>query len=271
MKNKQVKTYLFIILLVFLSNFDCKAQCQQHCIVMEYNEAEQKSPLAGVEVLVRNAGSTVSDTNGNVTLRFRTQKTGDRVIVRRIEKSGFEIFNKDAIEQWNITNKGIFKIVMCRSDRFKRIRDNYLAISSNSYAKQRKAEEAKLQAMKRKGKMKQAEYEKEMIRIEEEYEQKLSNIDVYIDRFARIDLNEISKEEAKAIKMFQDGDIDGAIKVYEDLKLEEKYKLYVENKKKKKRAADSLTVIKMQHEEMCDSISSFINRRDSIKRHHKKQ
>lgn len=271
MENRRFKTYLLMCLLMCLHNIYCNAQCQQHCIVMEYNEAKQKSPLGGVEVLVRNAGSTVSDINGNVTLRFRTQKPGDRVMVRRIEKNGFEIFNKDAIAQWNITNKGIFKIVMCRSDRFKRIRDNYLAISSTSYAKQRKAEEAKLQAMKKKGKMKQAEYEKEMTRIEEEYEQRLMNIDVYIDRFARIDLSEMSEEEAKAIKMFQDGDIDGAIKIYEDLKLEEKYKQSVENSKKAKRAVDSLTVIKMQHEEMRDSISSAIHRRDSIKEHHKKQ
>lgn len=248
---------------------DSNAQCQQKCIVMEYNETEKKSPLGGVEVLVINAGSTISDSNGNVTLKFRTQKPGDRVTVRRIEKSGYEIFNKDALLQWNITKEGVFQIVMCRSDRFKQIRDNYFAISSASYAKQRKAEEAKFQALKKQGRIKQAEYEKEIARINEEYEQRLMDIDAYIDRFARIDLSELSAEEAKAIELFRNGDIEGAIKAYEDMKLEEQYFQSVKNYQKAEKAADTLGVIIKKHEELRDSINAAINRRDKIKEQNK--
>ena len=67
---------------------DSNAQCQHKRVVMEYNETTTKSTLGGVEVLVINAGSTISDSNGNVTLKFRTQKPGDRVTARRIEKRG---------------------------------------------------------------------------------------------------------------------------------------------------------------------------------------
>ena len=248
---------------------DSNGQCQQKCVVMEYNGTKKKSPLGGVEVLVINAGSTISDSNGNVTLKFRTQKPGDRVTVRRIEKSGYEIFNKDALLQWNITKEGVFQIVMCRSERFKQIRDNYFAISSASYAKQRKAEEAKLQALKKQGRIKQAEYEKEIARINEEYEQRLMDIDAYIDRFARIDLSELSAEEAKAIELFRNGDIEGAIKAYEDMKLEEQYFQSVKNYQKAEKAADTLGVIVKKHEELRDSINAAINRRDKIKEQNK--
>ena len=248
---------------------DSNGQCQQKCVVMEYNGTKKKSPLGGVEVLVINAGSTISDSNGNVTLKFRTQKPGDRVTVRRIEKSGYEIFNKDALLQWNITKEGVFQIVMCRSDRFKQIRDNYFAISSASYAKQRKAEEAKLQALNKQGRIKQAEYEKEIARIKEEYEQRLMDIDAYIDRFARIDLSELSAEEAKAIELFRNGDIEGAIKAYEDMKLEEQYFQSVKNYQKAEKAADTLGVIIKKHEELRDSINAAINRRDKIKEQNK--
>ena len=239
---------------------DSNGQCQQKCVVMEYNGTKKKSPLGGVEVLVINAGSTISDSNGNVTLKFRTQKPGDRVTVRRIEKSGL---------QWNITKEEVFQIVMCRSDRFKQIRDNYFAISSASYAKQRKAEEAKLQALKKQGRIKQAEYEKEIARINEEYEQRLMDIDAYIDRFARIDLSELSAEEAKAIELFRNGDIEGAIKAYEDMKLEEQYFQSVKNYQKAEKAADTLGVIVKKHEELRDSINAAINRRDKIKEQNK--
>ncbi len=258
-----------IVLMCILMHFvflDNHAQCLQECVVLEYNETEKKSPLGGVEVLVINAGSTVSDANGKVTLRFRTHKPGDRVTVRRIEKNGYEIFNKEALTQWNIMRDGVFKIVMCRSDKFKRIRDNYLTISSASYAKQRKAEEAKIQILKKEGKMVQAEYEKEMARIEEEYEQRLMNIDAYIDRFARIDLSDLSDEESKAIRLFQEGDIDGAIKVYEDMKLEEKYKQTVDNRNTATQAKDSVNVLIRLHEEKRDTISSTIQRRDNMRK-----
>ena len=261
-----------IFLICFFMHFFfiySNAQCVQKCVVMEYNETEKKSPLGGVEVLVINAGSTISDSNGNVTLKFRTQKPGDRVTVRRIEKSGYEIFNKDALLQWNITKEGVFQIVMCRSDRFKQIRDNYFAISSASYAKQRKAEEAKFQALKKQGRIKQAEYEKEIARIKEEYEQRLMDIDAYIDRFARIDLSELSAEEAKAIELFRNGDIEGAIKAYEDMKLEEQYFQSVKNYQKAEKAADTLGVIIKKHEELRDSINAAINRRDKIKEQNK--
>lgn len=244
---------------------DSNAQCQQKCIVMEYNETEKKSPLGGVEILVINAGSTISDSNGNVTLKFRTQKPGDRVTVRRIEKSGYEIFNKDALTQWYIMRDGLFQIVMCRSDRFKQIRDNYFAISSASYAKQRKAEEEKLQALKNQGKIKQAEYERGIARIEEEYELRLMNIDEYIERFSRIDLSELSVEEAKAIELFRNGDIEGAIQAYEDMKLEEKYFQSVQNYRKAENGSDSVGVLLKKHVELCDSINATIKRRDRIK------
>ena len=114
--------------------------------------------------------------------------------------------------------------------------------------------------------MVQAEYEKEMARIEEEYEQRLMNIDAYIDRFARIDLSDLSDEESKAIRLFQEGDIDGAIKVYEDMKLEEKYKQTVDNRNTATQAKDSVNVLIRLHEEKRDTISSTIQRRDNMRK-----
>ena len=267
---KNLRLSFGIVFTLLCHCIDLSAQCIQDCIVMEYNESQKKTPLGGVEVLVFNAGSTVSDNNGKAVLKFRTMKPGDKVTVRRIEKIGYEIFNKDALSQWNIMKSGTFKIVMCRSDKFKRIRDNYFAISSASYAKQRQAEERKLKNLRKQGKLKKAEYESKLAKISEEYEQRLEQIDAYIDRFARIDLSELSDAEQHAINLFQQGDIDGAIKAYEDMKLEEKYFQSVENYKKAENASDSIRVIRKKHEELRDSINAAIKRRDDIKERHNK-
>ena len=113
------------------------AQALQSGIVKEYNEELAKTPLANVDIRVYDAGLRVSGEDGTFVLRFRTKKVGDHVNVDEISKFGYEIFNKEAIEQWNISGEGRpFTIVMCRSDLFKKIKDSYSRIASENFKKQ---------------------------------------------------------------------------------------------------------------------------------------
>ena len=106
------------------------AQTTQAGMVKEYKETNEKKPLGGVELLISNAPSTISDKKGSFSLQFKTLKPGQKVNIRRIEKLGYEIFNKEALEQWNINPEVPFTIVMVKSERFKAIRDNYSIISA---------------------------------------------------------------------------------------------------------------------------------------------
>ena len=58
------------------------AQSVQQVQVLEYNGREQKTPLAGVSLTVQNAGSTMSDAHGAITLQFRSLKAGEPVQIR---------------------------------------------------------------------------------------------------------------------------------------------------------------------------------------------
>jgi len=73
--------------------------------VKQYNQKDEKTPLSGVEVVVSNAGSQVSDEKGQFTLTFRTLKPGDNVKLISARKSGFELMNKEAVEQWRISRE----------------------------------------------------------------------------------------------------------------------------------------------------------------------
>ena len=53
------------------------AQSTQSGFVKEYNVRLAKSPLTGVELVIHNAGSTISGKDGGFKLEFRTQKSGD--------------------------------------------------------------------------------------------------------------------------------------------------------------------------------------------------
>lgn len=249
-----------ICLLLLAISIPMAAQTTQNGIVKEYNEKAQKTPLAGVELNVRSAGSAVSDNKGEFALSFLTLKPGEKVNVRRIEKLGYEVFNKEAIEQWNLNPTSPFIIVMCKSEKFKKIRDNYEKVSSESYARQLKKEEAALAKLKADGKIKEEEYQKQLYELREEYEDQLDNLDNYIDRFSRIDLSELSSIEQEIIELIQFGKIDEAIAKYEEQNFVDKYAQEVSKIKEVSNAIDKLEEVKSANELARDSLLASINR-----------
>lgn len=196
------------------------AQTRQQGQMLEYDLSAKKKPLKAVEIQVLNAQSTVSDKNGAFLLEFRTLKPGDRVQVRSIEKDGYEIFNKEAVEQWNVSSgDGVFEIVMCRSDKFRALKDSYNRASSASYDRQYKQEVARVEKQLREGQLRADEYEAELLRISERYDRQLQTLDTYVDKFARLDLTRLSDSEQQIVALVRQGNFDEAIALYEQQNL----------------------------------------------------
>ena len=214
---------LAYIFFFFLCSFTrIIAQVTERGYVREYNGRLEKKPLAMVEIKVANAGTTTSSEDGSFLIQFRTQKAGDRVSLTRLHKEGYELFNKTSVQQWNISNSGRpFELLMCSSKRFKEIYDRYARVSYESYAKRQKADERKLEEEREAGILRENDYIKKITALREEYNKKLDNIDNYIDRFARIDLTSLTEKEADILEILQKGDIDSAIHLYDELRLEE--------------------------------------------------
>ncbi len=243
------------------------AQSVQLGVVKEYNEKKQKTPLSGVELIIKNAGSCISDKKGLFTLKFRTLKPGDRVEYSRIEKSGYEIFNKDAVEEWRIANDGsTFTIVLCKSSKFKVLKDRYNAIASKSYAEQQKQEMTVLEGQLKAGKIQKAEYERKLNELKNYYDEQLENLDNYIDRFARIDLSELSKEEQKIIDLVNDGKIGEAISAYENLGLESQYIQAQSNISEAENAIRQLNKVKDSNNQILSDTYSAIMRMNDVRR-----
>ena len=252
---KQIFTILSLFLCLSLA-----AQTTQKGVVKEYNEKAQKTPLSGVEFKISKASSTTSDAHGRFKLEFLTLKPGEQVNVHRIEKLGYEVFNKEAVEQWNINPNEPFIVVMCRSDRFKKIRDNYEFKASENYKKQFVKSEKELLRLKEQGKIKQEEFEKqksELIRI---YEKQLDNLDNFIDRISRIDLSEISTTEQQIIDLVQKGEIDEAIRLYDDLKIPEKLAEQIKNQNKALDAKAKLDEYVKSNKNTIDSLYAMADR-----------
>ncbi|MBR0036881.1 MAG: hypothetical protein IJP70_04495 [Bacteroidales bacterium] len=206
---------LFLVLLGIAAITTGSAQVEQTVIVKEYNGSSKKTPLADVGVTVMNAGAVISDANGQASLRFRTLHAGDKVTIRRIEKAGYELFNSQATDQWTISPQQPFTLVLCRSDRFKALRDEYNRVASDSYARQYKAEQTRLEEERKRTQMLEETYRQKLLDLENQYQQQLEDLDNYVDQFARIDLSELSGKQAKLILMVKEGKIDEAIREYE--------------------------------------------------------
>ena len=219
----------FLTILVLATALASLAQATQPCIVKQYNQKQQKTPLAGVQVEVRDAQSATSAANGAVTLKFATLKPGDRVTVRRIIKPGYEIFNKAAIDQWTITRGATSEIVLVQSSYFAQLKSNLTQSSTDNYRKKYEQAKAELAQLQKAGKLKEAEYRQQLNDLEDQYDNALKNLDNYIDQFARIDLSEVSAEEQRILDMVEEGKIDEAVKAYEALDISGKLRQAREN------------------------------------------
>ena len=226
-----MKRTILTLIIIFATALTAMAQATQPCVVKQYNQKQQKSPLAGVQVTVSNAGNTTSGADGRLTLTFRTLKPGDRVSLISAKKPGYEIFNKQAVEQWIIAREATFELVLVRSDYFAQLKEKLTQSSTDSYKAKYEQALHELEKQKKAGKMKEAEYNQKLDELETNYQNQLTNLDNYIDQFARIDLSEVSAEEQRILDMVEEGKIDEAVKAYEALDISGKLRQARENKK----------------------------------------
>lgn len=255
-----LRTTLWLVPLCMALATSAYAQVEQQIVISEYNGKEEKTPLSEVNITVLNAASTITDAQGRATLRFRTFKAGDKVTIRRMDKPGYEIFNSMAIDQWNISPQRPFQIVLCRSDKFRALRDQYSRVASDSYARQYKAEQARLAAERKKTKMLEATYQQKMLDLENQYQQQLEDLENYVDQFARIDLSELNDKQQELIRLVQDGKIDKAIQKYESADYQALYQKQCEEIAKIDRAQAQLAMVEAQKRSEREKVFQSINR-----------
>lgn len=220
-----MRTRLFaLLLLLTVSYLYVHAQSVQQCLVTEYHGSNAKTPLAGVSVSAANAGASMSDQEGRLTLRFRSLKAGDKIQFRRIELNGYEVMNTEALEAARVSHLDTTAlcIVMCRTEELAQLRDGYRTKAAQHYRQQMEAKRQQIEQLKRDGQLQLNEYNSHMDRLEEEYERQMSTLDTYVDKFARIDLSELDDTERQIVALVQEGRFDEAIARYDDMHLTER-------------------------------------------------
>ncbi len=191
------------------------AQVNQRVQVLEYGGKGVKTPLPNVHISVCDAPVATSSETGDMTLRFRELHDGDKVDFRRAEKAGYEVFNLDALDHWTVSSKKPFQVVMCRSDWFRSLREQYMRVASASYERQYRQDLHELEVQRERQQLLEQDYLQRMDALEAKYQQLLGNIGNYVERFARIDLESLSAEQQKIVHLVQEGRFEEAIAAYE--------------------------------------------------------
>lgn len=209
------------ILSVLLASFAVavSAQSVQKGVVMQYCGEAEKTPLSGVSVSAKGASAVMSAEDGSFALQFRTKHSGDAIEFRRIELFGYEVMNKEVVENMVIgfsESQKPLVIVLCKSEELQKIRDGYRDVAVQRYEKQLKEAQSQLDQLKKEGKVKDAEYEQRLSALEDNYEQQLQNLDNYVDKFARIDLSELDEFEKQIMALVKEGRFEEAIAKYEE-------------------------------------------------------
>ena len=218
MNRVSIKLALAVVLST-IATYTLQAQTTQAGRIVEYNGDSSKTPSEGVEINIRNAATTTSDSDGRFILEFKTMRPGQHVNVNSIIKEGYEIFHLEAISQWNINPDEPFTIVMVNSTRFKEMCDKYHSTSSQSYRAQHEADLRNLEMERESGRITLERYEQERAELIANYEHRLNSLTDYINRFARIDLENLSTVEREIVTAIENGNIDQAIAMYEDQQL----------------------------------------------------
>ena len=141
-----------------------------------------------------------------------------------ISNIGYEIVNHTEINEWNLSSRHSFTIVMCKRGTLEQARQKYYKIGADVYRSRYQKKLEELQQSLKESKLNEAMYEEKLSTANEELQQAMEKLEMFADKFARINRDELNELDKKAFELLDKGDIDGAIKVYEEAQILEQFK-----------------------------------------------
>ena len=211
-------------------------------------KTKTKRAIANVRLTVAGAEPTTSGADGSFTLKFSTLGMGDKIAhSKQPYYQGMKVFNKTEFENWFIRKEPV-RLIMCKIDEFEELKNIYY---ERGKASVKDKYEKKIAALKKDA----ADYWQQLQELQEEYDRVMDNLRNSADAMARIDQSEIDSHMRQVLTLYEQGEVDEAMKLLESLNLDEKYLQSIERKQYHEQEAEAARQ---------DSIFSLNNLRSSI-------
>jgi hypothetical protein len=212
--------YLLCIFFI-LFGFHSFAQKIQKGYVYEISSG--KKPVSGVEIIARKSSVAISDNDGFFSLFFRQKTPGEPLIIEQLFKKGYEVVNREEVENWIFSEKIPFKVIMCREGYLSESRRKYYKIGEDYYKTKYNKCILELKNKKELNLISEKQFQDSLKTANEELIKSRKNLKYYTDKFAKINKDDLNSIELQAVKLMEEGKIDSAIKIYEGSKILEKF------------------------------------------------
>lgn len=211
-----MKKVLLLLTMFLLTQAAISQVIQQKGVAYRYNGKQKRTPLGNVTIsYAGNSRSVISgEGNGAFSLVLEGKKMGDRIGVVTVKKREMMVFNQQTVDEWNIRKEPL-TLILCNADEFEHQKEKLIAIGKDQAKKKYERQKAELEAKLNASQIKQAEYEVALDKAYEDLERIQKNIGDYADLFARIDESEIDTLAMQAVDAFSQGDVERAIKLFE--------------------------------------------------------
>jgi len=221
---------LILILICLLITGTCfaeKATGLRGIVVLQNSKGQ---PVSGAQISAFDAMPQGTESSGRFELVFTAnKKAGDKVVLS-VQKQGLEVVNRKELDVIIPANPDeIVRIVMCKTGERDRHARMYYEIAEKSI---NDSYEERLKQINEKYEKDLTEKNKEIQKLKDQKTAGLSQAKDLAEKFAEVNLDDVSALYKEAFALFQKGEIDNAIKVLEDEKTDKMLKAAQDEKRK---------------------------------------
>ncbi len=208
-----MKKAILFFTAIFLSITLQAQEVTQAGATYRYNGKERRTSIGRVYVKsISSPNGVLSDSiDGTFSITLPGLEMGDRIGGVTITKKGMMIFNKQAVEEWSVRKEPLV-IILCDVAEFENRKNNLIAIGEREAKKRYDKRLAEIEAQY---KEESVEYYKKLDELHKELSAAREKLEEYADVFARIDESEIDTLAQQAVELFNAGEVERAIELFE--------------------------------------------------------
>ena len=210
-------TRLTAIILFLMEVLTLHAQTtMQRGVTYRYNGKKPHTVIGGVYVKTATAAQgTVSDEkSGEFQLTLHNVSLGMPLGKAVISKEGMMVFNQQAVDEWDV-RKTPLRVILCDREHFTKQKQQLIAYGKSQARRKYERQMAELKRLNQANKIMKDAYYAKIDSLQKELDNAHQHIDEYADRFARIDESELDTIAQHAMDLFNQGEIDAAIRTFE--------------------------------------------------------
>ena len=180
-----------------------------------YNGKKPRTALGDVYLKPTGAANgVVSDAQGNFTLALNNIGLGERIGTVRVIKKGMMVFNQQAVDEWSVRKEPLC-LILCDVNEFQRQKKELISAGERRAKEKYDKALAELERQNKSQRLQLDDYITKLDSLDTAYKNALKHMDEYADVFARIDASAVDSVAQAAIELFNNGEFERALRLFE--------------------------------------------------------